>query len=134
MALLAVIRQFTRRKASDGKRVYERRVLFFAGLGVLALLLALGTPLNALFYFLIPGFGQSGSPARCLVLWALAASALAAFGLEGLLMEPPTKRRSAWYSPRLVFAFALGLSLASQALRADIIGLNALKHPHSGRR
>ena len=42
LALLAVIRQFTRRKASDNRRGYDLRVLFFAGLGALALLLALG--------------------------------------------------------------------------------------------
>jgi P-type E1-E2 ATPase len=33
---------------------------------------------------MVPGFGQSGSPARCMVLWALAWSALAAFGLDAL--------------------------------------------------
>ncbi len=66
--------------------------LFFALLAVLALLLALGTPLNALFYFFIPGFAQSGSPARCLVLWALAIGVLAGLGLDSLLRQPPTKR------------------------------------------
>ena len=132
LALLAVIRQFTRRKAGDDKRGYDLRVLFFAALGVLALLLALGTPLNALFYFLIPGFGQSGSPARCLVLWAFAVSALAAFGLDSLLREAPTKREIGLVLAAFGFVFAIGISLVSQTLRADIIGLNALKAPTFG--
>jgi hypothetical protein len=132
LALLIVIRQFKRRTVDDSKRVFDRRVLFFAGLAALALLLALGTPLNALFYFLVPGFSQSGSPARCLVLWALAVSVLAAFGLDSLLRQPPTKREIGLVLGAFGFVFAIGLSLASQALRADIGNLNELKVPAFG--
>ena len=46
------------------------------------MLFALGTPLNLLTYFGIPGFSQSGSPARDLVLWTLCLAVLAAYGLE----------------------------------------------------
>ena len=92
----------------------------------------LGTPLNALFYFLVPGFSQSGSPARCLALWALAVSVLAAFGLDSLLRQPPTKREIGLLLAAFGFVFAIGLSLAAQALRADIVNLNALKVPIFG--
>lgn len=51
--------------------------------GVLALfafLLALGTPLNALLYFGIPGFSATGSPGRVIVLLVLGLCVLAALG------------------------------------------------------
>ena len=89
----------------------DRRILFFACLALLALLLALGTPLNALFYFVIPGFGQSGSPARCLVLWALAWAALAAFGLDALRQHRPTRRQIGTVMGGLIAALTLGLLL-----------------------
>lgn len=57
---------------------------YFALLGGLALLMALGTPVNALFFFGVPGFSQTGSPARALLLAAFALSALAAVGLDAL--------------------------------------------------
>jgi hypothetical protein len=89
----------------------DRRVLFFAGLAAVALLLALGTPVNALFYFLIPGFGQSGSPARCLVLWALAWAALSAFGMDALRERRPSRREVGIVLSGLTVVFALGLLL-----------------------
>lgn len=61
--------------------------LFLVLLAVLALLMAFGTPVDSLLYFHVPGFGQSGSPGRALVLWAFACAGLAAFGLERLTGE-----------------------------------------------
>lgn len=57
----------------------------WVALALLALLLATGTPLNRLFYFYVPGFAQSGSPARVLVLFCLAQAMLAGWGTEWLL-------------------------------------------------
>lgn len=94
----------------------DRRVLFFAFLAILALLLALGTPLNALFYFMVPGFGQSGSPARCLVLWALAWAALAAFGLDALRLHRPSRREFGVVFSGLTAALAAGLLLTMLTL------------------
>lgn len=53
-------------------------------MALLALLLALGTPLNALLYFGVPGFSGTGSPARVLVLWAFGTALLAGLGAERL--------------------------------------------------
>ncbi len=136
LALFAIARQFLPNGKEDAdntvKRVFDRRVLFFAGLGILALLLALGTPLDALFYFFVPGFGQSGSPARCLVLWTLAVSVLAPFGMDALLDAPPTKREVGVALGGWALVFALGLSMASQMLRANVINLADSKIPVLG--
>lgn len=108
---------------------WDRRALFFGGLALMALLMALGTPINALFYFLVPGFGQSGSPARSLVLWALAVAVLSALGLDALQRRLPTKREQAITGAALLFTFAIGLSLAASALGTRLLGFDALKVP-----
>jgi hypothetical protein len=71
------------------------RVGFFGLLALLALLLAAGTFLDALLYFYLPGFGQSGSPGRALVLWAFALACLAAFGYEKLCHDDAAPVKSA---------------------------------------
>ncbi|MCC6444804.1 MAG: YfhO family protein [Armatimonadetes bacterium] len=63
----------------------ERPCAYLGVLAVIALALALGTPLAALLYFYVPGFGQSGSPARSLILYQFALIALSAFGMDALL-------------------------------------------------
>lgn len=70
---------------------------FFAVSALLALLLALGTPLNALLFFGVPGFAQSGSPGRILVLWTFCASILAAIGAEAVLQGK--FGRELWWAP-----------------------------------
>ena len=66
------------------RQIGTRELGFFGLLAILALLLATGSFVDALLYFYMPGFGQSGSPGRALVLWAFALSCLAAFGYEKL--------------------------------------------------
>lgn len=56
----------------------------FAALLAICLLLAMGTPLVAPFYFLVPGFSQSGSPARILFTVTFSLAILAGFGLQAL--------------------------------------------------
>jgi hypothetical protein len=58
---------------------------FFGIAAVVSLLLALGTPLNALAFFGIPGFAQTGSPGRILVLWSFCIAVLAALGAQRVL-------------------------------------------------
>jgi hypothetical protein len=103
------------RKGSGGALPSERG--FFALLGGLALLMALGTPVNLPFFFLVPGYSQTGNPARSLILWAFALAALAAMGLHALLAMPKDEKRD---RAALIAAFvpvllaAIGASLASQ--------------------
>ncbi len=80
---------------------------FFAGLGLLALLMALGTPINLPFFFGVPGFGQTGSPARSLLLAAFSLSVLAALGLQALIAGKTAPRM------RLLFAIAAPVLVAS---------------------
>ncbi|HZP83960.1 MAG TPA: hypothetical protein VFB21_20135 [Chthonomonadaceae bacterium] len=124
LGVLALIRAVSRvgkaatelDEAEAAARSRGRYALFFGGLAALALLLALGTPLNALFYFFVPGFGQSGSPARSLVLWALAWAVLSGFGLNTLLRRLPTTREIAFALGALAGLFCLGLLLVSLTL------------------
>ena len=60
---------------------------FFACAALVALLLALGTPLNALLFFGLPGWAQTGSPGRILVLWSMCLPVLAAIGTDALLQR-----------------------------------------------
>ncbi len=57
---------------------------FWAGIALVALLVALGSPLTRLLYFWLPGFSATGSPARVLCLWAFALAVLAGWGFHSL--------------------------------------------------
>lgn len=63
-------------------------VAALASVGVLGLLIALGTPFNRLLYFWVPGWSATGSPGRAGFLFVLATCALAGVGatraLEGV--------------------------------------------------
>lgn len=102
----------------------DRRVAFFAALAALAFLLALGTPVNALLYYGIPGFAQSGSPARCLVLWALAAAVLSALGLDLLSKTAPTRREFAVSLGGFAVIAIVGLGLAARANAVTLPGIH----------
>jgi hypothetical protein len=64
---------------------FRRWRWFFGALAALALLMAFGTFIDRLFYFYVPGFGSSGSPARVLVLWAFAVAVLGGVGANALV-------------------------------------------------
>lgn len=97
---------------------------FFALLALLALLIATGTPLNRLLFYLVPGYAALANPGRVLVVFAFAASALAAFGAEALLdgsIPATTKRRGALIAlttPILMAAW--GASLGAAWARAAV--------------
>ena len=84
---------------------------FFTVAAVVALLMALGTPLDALLYFGLPGFSQSGSPGRVLVVWTLCASVLAAVGAEALVQGAVRRDRATVAAPATAFGAAFLLSL-----------------------
>lgn len=69
----------------------RRGALFFACIAAVAMLMATGTEINRLFYFGIPGFSRSGSPARVLYLYTFAVAVLGAMGIDSLV-ESDTRR------------------------------------------
>ena len=80
--ILTLLLAFTGIAATWRKTAATR---FFALAAAFSLLLALGTPLNALPFFGLPGFAQTGSPGRILVLWSFCVSVLAAMGTQAVL-------------------------------------------------
>jgi len=79
--------------AFGGKGNPRKHAWFFSMLAALALLMALGTGVNRLFYFGVPGFARSGSPARVLVLFMFSVAALGALGLDRILNDDGKTRR-----------------------------------------
>ncbi|MCS7301151.1 MAG: YfhO family protein [Fimbriimonadales bacterium] len=80
---------------------------FWLGVALLALLIALGTPLTRLLYFYLPGFSATGSPARILCLWAFSLAVLAAHGYQDL---------SVWRRALIAWSGLLLLAVALVAL------------------
>lgn len=108
------------RRASD---LFLEDRPFFAALALLALLMALGTTVNRVFYFGVPGFAQTGSPARSLLLLAFSLSLLAGMGLEALLRVSATnaqrRRASLIAVAGPLFVVAAGASLAARFAGED---------------
>ena len=118
LALFAAFSGFSRRVKQ------ENPMIFFVLLGLLSFLMAFGTPVNLPFFFLIPGYSQTGNPARCLILAAFALAALAAFGLDAVRsgeIEATAKRRAALAAIIVpVILTALGASYATSFARQNL--------------
>ena len=81
---------------------------FFAGLGILALLMAMGAGINRLFYFGIPGFSHSGSPARVLFLYMFSVAILGGIGLERFLdWNEKIRIRRRWFGLLMIWGVAV---------------------------
>ncbi|MGD9497592.1 MAG: hypothetical protein AB7Y46_14925 [Armatimonadota bacterium] len=63
----------------------RRQSWFWLGMLLFALALAFGTPLNAILYHLVPGYGQLTGIARAVVLACTAGAVLGALGCEALM-------------------------------------------------
>ncbi|MCJ7666857.1 MAG: YfhO family protein, partial [Anaerolineae bacterium] len=91
--LLAVVAFFGRR---------SRYLWIFASLALLSLLFAFGTPLYALLFYLLPGYGQLHTPFRWVFPYTLSLAILAGLGADRLAKEGNK-------SPRLIGWLALSL-------------------------
>lgn len=89
---------------------------------MLAMLLALGTPLNALLYFGVPGFSGTGSPARVLVLWAFGVALLAGMGADKLTSA--SRKEWLFTAGMLAALFTVSL-LAARAMTLNALGEEA---------
>lgn len=74
------------------RRRADRSWIAPAAIGVFGLLAALGTPLNALLYYGVPGFSATGSPGRASILVVLGACILGAIAIPRDLSESDPKR------------------------------------------
>ena len=88
----------------------RRLALFFAGLGVVSLLLAFGSPLYRLVY-LLPGIDQLRSPFRWIFPLVLAQSVLAAMGADALLRSKASEGRATRRVGRFVGSAAIGAGI-----------------------
>ncbi len=64
------------------RRIGFKKLGPMLALALLSLLFALGTPLNRVFFFLLPGWSSTGSPARIGVLFVLGLSVVAGLGVR----------------------------------------------------
>lgn len=83
---------------------------YFIGLGLVALLLAMGgyAPLHGWLYTLVPGFNQLRAPARFIVLLDFSLAILAAFGLQQLLAAVSQQVQAQALKMLKVLAWVLG--------------------------
>lgn len=94
---------------------------FFLGLGVTALLFALGThtPVWGLFYSLVPGIRLFRAPSQAMMLFGFAAATLAALGADHLLRAAADRGDAAWRGILRVLAGGAGLLALLAVLAAS---------------
>jgi hypothetical protein len=94
-----------------GALLYPGRIKgFFIGLGLIALLLAMGgyTLIHGWLYATVPGFDQLRAPARFILLLDFSLATLAAFGLSQLLQPLDEKTRGAFQKLLKILTWSLG--------------------------
>ncbi len=101
---------------------YDKRILFWGVIAGLSLFMALGSPINAILYFGAPGFGQSGSPGRILVLWTFAWATLAGFGLDALIRAAPAPKEIFATFGTLLVGMGFGLLFVMLMVEGKLIG------------
>lgn len=72
----------------------NRYVWLFAVMAIFSLLIALGTPLNAIFFFGIPGFSRSGGPGRMLFLFTACIAVLGGMGTDAVVRHLRASEKS----------------------------------------
>lgn len=85
----------------------HRRTWPLAAMGIVALLLALGTVLNWPLYFLVPGWSSTGSPGRVICLFVLSVCVLASLGVTE---EAASRRTWAIWATALVPLICMGFA------------------------
>lgn len=122
-----------RRRASAPATVaaaaHRVTVWFFAGLALISLLFAFGTPLYAILYYGLPGWNQLHSPFRWVFPFTVSMAVLASVGLELLLPQASaahSERLRAWRRLSAARLLAIAALLAGVAALASV-GLSLLR-------
>ena len=97
----------------------------YAGVGLLALLLALGLPLNRLCYFALPGWSAGAGPCRLAMVWSLGAAVAAGLGLDRLRRASPRQLAApaALWVGWLILAWMLARVLLSRQPVGALLGV-----------
>ena len=95
---------------------------FFALLALVSILTATGTPINCLFYYLIPGFSALGGPNRILLVYFAGIAALAGFGMDRALRWSPDglRRRFGRFSDEAVTVAAAVFAVVGLLVGAGV--------------
>ena len=80
----------------------DKHAIFFAAVAACALLLALGTPLNLLLFYGVPGFSSTGGPARMLFIYSAAMAVLAGMGADAAAKALGDPNRARQFARHLV--------------------------------
>jgi hypothetical protein len=98
--------------------VRQPLVWFFAGLGVIALLLAMGDSffLYGIFFKLLPGLDRFREPGRFAFVFTIAVAALAAWGLQWLLSTDWSERKKQARTIERILLGLCGLSFLAALL------------------
>jgi hypothetical protein len=120
-----------------------RAVGYFILLGLVSFLLAIGTPLNAPFYYLVPGTSALGGPNRTIILFCFAIAMLAGYGAHWFAQLATeeyraTRRKLGWRALTiggalftLIFVTCQSITSASlQALGIDPSQIITAALPH----
>ena len=111
LAPVALVRALRRRsqQESGAPGPANGPIWFFAGLALLSLLFAFGTPLYKLLYYGLPGWDQLHSPFRWVFPFTLSMAILAAVGLQTLLDIAQTRESGRMI--RMASSILAGLAL-----------------------
>jgi len=91
---------------------------FFASAALLAILVALGTPLNWPLYHYLPGMASAGGPARVLLLAVFSFSMLAGLGMDTLGRPALSKAEGSWPPAPAVRSWSTAILLLAGAAAA----------------
>ena len=99
--------------ADDDARNTRDPIIAIGIVGLIAALLAVGTPLNKLLYYYAPGWSASGSPGRVVVLFVLVCCVVAGLGVTDLSRLP--KKAMGWicFAAFLVMAGTVSIALSA---------------------
>ncbi|MCB0826669.1 MAG: hypothetical protein KDC26_10810 [Armatimonadetes bacterium] len=112
------------------RKSWTTETIGIGAVGLLGLLLAMGTPVNALFYYGVPGFAATGSPGRAAVLFVLAGCVLASLGFSRLL-DAIEVNEKAKYKPWIPGAITALVCLVTVSWAASLSGMGTwLEYPN----
>jgi hypothetical protein len=85
----------------------DKHAWLFAAVATLGLLAALGTPVNLVLFYLVPGFSSTGGPARMLLIYSAAMAFLAGMGADAAAAAAGEATKAQLFARHLVVVAAV---------------------------